>query len=258
MLIDSHAHLTDRRLRSDLDHVLLRAAAAEVQMIVTVGTDPADNRAVIELIDQVPGVVGTVGVHPHDAKTVTEDVLAEMAELATHERIVAIGETGLDFHRDLSPRDVQETAFIHQIHLARELDLPLVVHSRDAHERTLSLLERESGGAVRGVMHCFSGDMDIAERVLALGMYIGIAGPVTYPNAGKLATVATQVPLDRLLVETDCPYLAPQRHRGKRNEPAYVMYVAERIAQLRGMSFDAVARATTANAVALLGVRPQQ
>ncbi len=253
-MIDSHAHLTDKRLRSDLDGVLLRAAEAEVQVIVTVGVGPADNRAVAKLVDQVPVVVGSVGVHPHDAKVVTEDVLAQMVALAAHPRIVAIGETGLDFYRDLSPRDRQEMAFVQQIHLARELSLPLIVHSRDAHERTLAILEREGGGELRGVMHCFSGDMAVAERVLALGMHIGIAGPVTYPKSGKLRQVATHVPLERLLVETDCPYLAPQRYRGKRNEPAYVMYVAEEIARLRGLSFDEVARTTAANAAELFGI----
>ncbi|MGD9495207.1 MAG: TatD family hydrolase [Armatimonadota bacterium] len=263
MLIDSHAHLTDRKFRTDFAEVLARADEAELAAIVTVGADPADSRAVAKLAAQRramtgnsagPAVYGTIGVHPHDAKVVTEDVLAEMAELAQGEGIVAIGETGLDFYRDLSPRDQQELAFIQQIHLARELGLPLVVHSRDAHERTLTILERETAGTLRGVMHCFSGDLAIAERTLALGMHIGIAGPVTYPNAGKLAQVAAQVPLDRLLIETDCPYLAPQRYRGQRNEPAYVIYVAERIAQLRGISFDEVARATSANAAKLFGI----
>jgi len=264
-MIDSHAHLTDNRLRSDLQGVLLRAAEAGLAAIVTVGTDPADNRAVAKLVadrqamasagkDACPTVHGTVGVHPHDAKVVTEDVLAEMAALAAHPRIVAIGETGLDFYRDLSPRDRQEMAFVQQIHLAREVGLPLVVHSRDAHERTLAILEREGGGAVRGVMHCFSGDMAVAQRVLALGMHLGIAGPVTYPKSGTLQQVATHVPLERLLIETDCPYLAPQRYRGKRNEPAYVMYVAEEVARLRGLSFDEVARATAGNAARLFGI----
>lgn len=263
MLIDSHAHLTDRKFRADFADVLARAEEAELGAIVTVGADPADSRAVAKLVaqrralagkDARPAVYGTIGVHPHDAKVVTEDVLAEMAELARGEGVVAIGETGLDFYRDLSPRDQQELAFIQQIHLAREVGLPLVVHSRDAHQRTLAILERETGATLRGVMHCFSGDMAIAERTLALGMHIGIAGPVTYPNAGKLAQVAAQVPLDRLLIETDCPYLTPQRYRGQRNEPAYVMYVAERIAELRGISFDEVARATTANAATLFGI----
>lgn len=254
MLIDSHAHLTDRRLRSDLPNVLERAAETELCAIVTVGTDPASNREVVELVVRTPGVFGTVGVHPHDAKVVNEDVLAEMERLAGREGIVAIGETGLDFYRDLSPRDRQEIAFAQQIALARELDLPLVVHSRDAHGRTLEVLEREGAGQLRGVMHCFSGDMAVANRVLELGMYIGIAGPVTYPNADRLRQVATQIPLDRLLIETDCPYLTPQKHRGDRNEPAYVMYVAEEIARIRGISFDELARATTENAKALFGI----
>ncbi|NLO04650.1 MAG: TatD family hydrolase [candidate division WS1 bacterium] len=265
MLIDSHAHLTDRKLMSDLRNVLDRAGEAELGAIVTVGADPADSRAVARLVEEVPRkqaegghdwpfVYGAIGVHPHDAKVMSDDVLAELADLAAGERIVAIGECGLDFYRDLSPRDQQEVAFAQQIQLALELDLPLVVHSRDAHEQTLAILEREGGGKLRGIMHCFSGDMKIAERTLALGMHISIAGPVTYPNARALAEVATQVPLDRLLVETDCPYLTPQRYRGKRNEPAYVMYVAEAIAELRGVSFDEVARATTQNAAELLGI----
>lgn len=265
MLIDSHAHLTDRTLMSDLRDVLCRAAEAELEAIVTVGTDPASNRAVAKLVEDVPckqaeagadwpRVFGTIGVHPHDAKVVTDAVLEEMAGLAAGEGIVAIGETGLDFYRDLSPRDRQEIAFVQQIHLARELDLPLVVHSRDAHERTVNILERESDGQVRGVMHCFSGHSGIARRVLDLGMHIGIAGPVTYPNAGRLRQVVREIPLDRLLVETDCPYLTPQRHRGERNEPAYVMYVAEAVAQLKDVSFDELARATTANVRRLFGL----
>ena len=266
MLVDSHAHLTDRKLMSELPAVLTRAAAAEVEVIVTVGADPAGSRAVASLVEQIPRraseagpdgwpeVLGTIGVHPHDAKFVTDDLLAEMADLATAERIVAIGETGLDFYRDLSPRDSQEIAFARQIQLARELELPLVVHSRDAHERTMTILERESEGQVRGVMHCFSGDRAIADRVLDLGMYIGIAGPVTYPNAKVLRELVEVIPPERLMVETDCPYLAPQKYRGKRNEPAYVIYVAEAVAQVKGLGFDEVARTTSGNAMELFGL----
>lgn len=254
MLIDSHAHLTDDRLRCELDGVLQRAAEARVEVIVTVGTDAATSREVAGLVTEVPGVVGSVGVHPHDATSATEDVLSEMAELAAGEGIVAIGETGLDFYRDLSPRDRQEMAFIQQIHLARELSLPIVVHSREAPEETLRILRSEGEGELRGVVHCFSGDMAMADRVLEMGLHVGIAGPVTYPNAGTLRQVASRVPLDRLLVETDAPYLAPQTHRGTRNEPAYVRHVAERIAQLRDIPFEEVARSTTQNAVALFGI----
>lgn len=264
MLIDSHAHLTDRKLMSDLRNVLARATEAELEAIITVGADPGDCRSVARLVEEVPRkaagagadwpeVFGTVGVHPHDAKVVTDEVLSEIAELAGAERIVAIGEIGLDFYRDLSPRDRQEMAFVQQIDLAREIGLPLVVHSRDAHDRTLEILEREAAG-LPGVMHCFSGDRRIARRVLDLGMYIGIAGPVTYPNADRLREVVEQVPLDRLMVETDCPYLTPQKYRGERNEPAYVMYVAEAVARTKGLSFDELARATTENARRLFGL----
>ena len=265
MLIDSHAHLTDRKLMSELRAVLDRAAEAELEAIVTVGADPADSRAVARLVAEAPrrqaeagaawpAVYGAVGVHPHDAKVVTDDVLAELAQLAQGERIVAIGECGLNFYRDLSPRDQQEIAFVQQIHLAREVGLPLIVHSRDAHDRTIEVLERECGGGQRGVMHCFSGDRAFAKRVLDLGMHIGIAGPVTYPNSDRLREVVREVPLDRLVVETDCPYLAPQRFRGKRNEPAYVMYVAEAVAEARSLSFDELSRTCTENTRELFGL----
>jgi len=254
MLVDSHAHLTDKRLAEELEAVLRRAAAAEIGAIVTVGTDAASNRAVAELVDKVPGVVGSVGVHPHHATTASAEVLEEMARLAAGERIVAIGETGLDFYRDLSPRDAQEIAFIEQIHLARELRLPLIIHTRDSHEDALKTLKREGGGELRGVMHCFSGDLDFALRCVDLGLHIGIAGNVTYPKASKIQTVAAKAPLERLLVETDCPYLAPQQHRGERNEPAYVRLVAEKVAELRGASLQEIAEATAANARELFGI----
>lgn len=264
MLIDSHAHLTDRKLMAELRDVLSRAFEAEVEAIVTIGTDPADSREVAALVDVAPGkqaeagadwpaIFGVVGVHPHEAKIVTDDVLAELAELAQGERIVAIGECGLDFYRDLSPRDQQEIAFVQQIGLARELDLPLVIHSRDAHTRTMEILEREAAG-MSGVVHCFSGDQRIANRVLDLGMYIGVDGPITYPKSDRLREVVRHVPLDRLMVETDCPYLTPQQYRGKRNEPAYVIYVAEAVAQVKGISFDEVARTTTENVRELFGL----
>ena len=256
MLIDSHAHLTDKRLIRQLDEVLVRAAEADVGAIITIGTDAATSRAVAELVDRVPGVAGAVGVHPHDATTVTADVLDELANLAAGERIVAIGETGLDFYRDLSPRDKQEIAFIEQIHLARELGLPLVIHIRDAHSAALTILERESDGYLRGVVHCWSSGLEDAQRALDLGLHIGFTGTVTYPNARNLREVAATVPLDRILIETDSPYLTPHPHRKKvkTNEPAYVKYVAEQIAEARGMMFDEVADATTANARSLFGL----
>ncbi len=253
MLLDSHAHLTDKRLARQLEAVLVRAAQAGVEAIVTVGADAASSRAVAALVQRAPGVVGTVGVHPHDARTLTPDLLEELAQLAATAGIVAIGETGLDFFRDLSPRDRQEIAFIEQIHLARELQLPLVVHIRDAYDEALRILEREGGGQVRGVVHCWSSGLEQARRALDLGLHIGFTGTVTYPNAHQVRQTAAAIPLERILIETDCPYLVPQRLRKqvKTNEPAHVVYVAEEIAQLRGISCDEVARATTANARAL-------
>lgn len=249
MLIDSHAHVTDERLAKDLDGVLLRAAEAGVGAILTVGYDAAANRQVAHAVAENPGLCGAVGIHPHDAKTASAEVLAEMVSLATHERIVAIGESGLDFYRDLSPRDVQEIAFIEQIHLALELDLPLIVHSRDANPHVFRILQREGGGELRGVMHCFSGDLNFARRCVELGLHIGIAGNVTYGNSKQLHTVAARAPLDRLLVETDCPWLVPKPYpRSRDNEPAFVKLVAEKVAELRGISFEEVAEATSANA----------
>jgi TatD DNase family protein len=248
MLIDSHAHVTHPRLAGDLHEVLVRAAEAGVGAIVTVGYDAASNREVARIVDERPGLVGAVGIHPHDARTASAEVLEEMARLSAGERIVAIGEMGLDFYRDLSPRDAQEMAFIEQIHLARELGLPVIVHTREAQEETLGILQREGEGELRGVMHCFSGDLDFARQCTDLGLYIGIAGNVTYPKAKTVQTVAAEVPLERLLVETDCPWLAPQEHRGKRNEPAYLRLVAEKVAELRGTSFDELAEATSRNA----------
>jgi len=255
MLIDSHAHVTHPRLLKDLDGVLLRAAEAGVGAIVTVGYDAAANREVARVVAEKPGLCGAVGIHPHDAQTATQEVLAEMVRLATHERIVAIGETGLDFYRNLSPRDAQEIAFIEQIHLALELDLPLIVHSRDANPDTFRILQREGGGELRGVMHCFSGDLNFARRCIELGLYIGIAGNVTYTNSKQLHTVAAKAPLDRLLVETDSPWLVPKPHRRSGdNEPAFVKLVAEKVAELRGITFEEVAEVTSANARELFGM----
>ena len=255
MLIDSHAHVTDSRLAGDLDGLLLRAAEAGVGAIVTVGYDPAANREVARVVAEKPGLCGAVGIHPHDAQTASAEVLEEIVSLATHERVVAIGETGLDFYRNLSPRDAQEIAFIEQIHLARELELPLIVHSRDANREVFRILEREGGGELRGVMHCFSGDLNFARRCIELGLHLGIAGNVTYGNSKQLRTVAARAPLDRLLVETDCPWLVPKPYPRKRNnEPAFVKLVAEKVAELRGISFEEVAEVTSANARGLFGM----
>jgi TatD DNase family protein len=252
MLFDTHAHLHFPQFADDLDAVLERARTAGVRGMVTIGTDRDTNRAVVELAKRLPDVWATVGIHPHDAAEATEADFEEIESLArTEGKIVGLGEMGLDFFRDLSPRDVQETVFRRQLVLARVLGKPVVVHCRDAHAETLAVLAGEKAGETGGVMHCFSGDVEIARRCLDLGLLISLAGPVTYKNARALPDVARFVPEDRLVVETDCPYLPPTPHRGKRNEPAYVALTAATIAELRGMDPERLAEATTRNAARL-------
>lgn len=253
-LFDTHAHLHFPQFAADLDAVLARARAAGVRRLLTVGTDVETSGAAIALAAAHPDVWASVGVHPHDAAAADEAALAEIARLAAGPRVVAIGEIGLDFFRDLSPRDRQEAVFRRLLGLARRAGKPAVIHCRDAHARTLALLGEERVGEVGGIMHCFSGDVDIARRCLDLGMLISLAGPVTYPNARALSEVARFVPADRLVVETDCPFLPPQGHRGRRNEPAYLAVTAARVAALRGEPLDALARRLSDNARALLRV----
>jgi len=252
MLFDTHAHLHFPEFAEDLDAVVERARAAGVLGMVTIGTDRDTNRAVVELAKRLPDVWATVGIHPHDAAEASEADFEEMERLARSEaKVVGLGEMGLDFFRDLSPRDVQETVFRRQLVLARAVGKPVVVHCRDAHAETLAVLAGEKAGETGGVMHCFSGDVEIARRCLDLGLLISLAGPVTYKNARALPAVARFVPEDRLVVETDCPYLPPTPHRGKRNEPAYVALTAATIAELRGMDPERLGEATTGNAARL-------
>jgi TatD DNase family protein len=254
-LFDTHAHLHFPDFTGDLDAVLERARAAGVRGIVTIGTDRETNRAVTALAKRAPDVWATVGIHPHDAGEAAEADFEEMERLAREEpKVVGFGEMGLDFFRDLSPREAQDKVFRRQIDIARRARKPIVVHCRDAHAETLAVLGEERAGETGGVMHCFSGDVAIARRCLDLGLYISLAGPVTYKNARSLPDVARFVPGDRLVVETDCPYLPPTPHRGKRNEPAYVALTAACIAELRGADPEALGDALTANAAKLFGI----
>ncbi len=243
-LIDSHAHVHFPQFDDDRDAVIERARKAGLVAIVEIGTNLESSRAAVALAERHDFIYATVGVHPHDAKTVDADVLDELRDLARHPKVVAIGEIGLDYYRDLSPRPVQRRAFAHQLALASELELPVVIHSRDAHDDALATL-RDWDGV--GVMHTYAAGPERLDDVMAMGFFIGLSGPVTFSNARQLREVAKRVPLDRLLVETDCPYLTPEPHRGKRNEPAYVRHVAEAIAGVRGISTEDVAEATTAN-----------
>lgn len=258
MIVDTHAHLTDRGLAADVEGVTARARAAGVGAIITVGTDLEDSRAAVALAESRPDVWATVGVHPHDAEAVTPAALDELAALAASPRVVAWGEVGLDYFRDRSPREVQRRWFREQVVRARELGLPVVVHDRDAHADTLEILKAESGDGLRGVFHCFSGDVAFASEVLALGFFLSIPGTVTYPKNEELRRVVAFAPLERLLLETDCPYLAPQPMRGKQNEPALIVHTAEAVARVRGLELDDVARITTAASRELFGVGEEE
>jgi TatD DNase family protein len=254
-LFDTHAHLHFPDYADDLDAVLDRAHAAGVRAMVTIGTDRETNRAVVELAGRFPDVWATVGIHPHDAGEVVEEDFAEMERLARSDpKVVGFGEMGLDFFRNLSPPDAQRQVFRRQIHMGLDVRKPLVIHCRDAHDDTLAILADEKAREIGGVMHCFSGDVEIARRCLDLGFFISLAGPVTYKNARALPDVARFVPADRLVVETDCPYLPPTPHRGKRNEPAYVALTVAFVAELRGTDPEALGAELTANAARLFGI----
>ena len=254
MLIDTHAHLDDQKFAGDLNEVLERATEADVRHIITVGTDLENSRTAVALADKYPMVSASVGVHPHDADTADDAALAALRELAAQAKVVAIGETGLDYYRDLSPRPMQQQAFRRQIDLALKCGLPLIVHTRDASEDCLSILESCRDSGLRGVAHCFSADVSVLARFLALGFHISFTGNVTYPKNQALKEVARRVPPDRLMVETDCPYMAPQPVRGKRNEPAYVRYTLHELAGLLGVAGPDLAEITSRNARELFGI----
>ncbi len=261
-LIDTHAHLDFGKFDSDRPAVIERAKAAGVVAILNAGTGVDTSRRAVELAAQNQMVYAAVGMHPHDAKKLDGAALAELRDLASKPGVVAVGEIGLDFYRDLSPRDVQRRAFQAQLAWAAKLGKPVIIHDRDAHDEIMAILSDWAKGlrdsplagngdpsaARLGVLHTFSGDLGMAQQAIALGFYISISGPVTYQKASQLHAIVRALPLDRLLVETDCPFLTPHPYRGKRNEPAYVRLVAERIAEIKGIPFDEVAQATTANA----------
>lgn len=272
-LLDSHAHLDFPQFDADREAVVERAREAGLVAILNVGTDLASSRAAVALAEQYDFIYATVGIHPHDAKTVTTAVLDKLRTLARHPKVVAIGEIGLDYYRDRSPRPVQRRVFADQLALAAELGLPVVIHSREALDDVLATLRGWQGfppgggtegerasppvGGIEGgtgVLHSYSGGPERLEEVLALGFSVSISGPVTFRKASRLRAVAKTVPLERLLVETDCPYLTPAPHRGQRNEPSYVRYVVEAVARTRRMPVDLVAQTTTVNAGRLFSI----
>ena len=257
MLVDTHAHLHDPAFDADRAEVLARARAAGVTGFLTIGTDVATSEAAVALAAAEPDVYAAVGIHPHDARTADADALDRIAALAAAPKVVAIGEIGLDYYRDHSPRDAQRVALVAHLQLARRVGKPVLLHCREAHADLLDVCRAEDVHAVGGILHCFSGDLAVARRGLDLGLLISIAGPVTYPSARRLGEVVRALPLDRLVVETDCPYLPPQPWRGQRNEPAYLPVTAARVAELLGVPPERVAAGTTANAGRLLGLPPR-
>lgn len=245
-LFDSHVHLDDEAFAADLAAVIDRARQAGVIGMVTVGTDVASSHAAVDLADRFSNVHAAVAVHPHEAGRATPEAMAALGALAAQANVVAVGETGLDYAKDYASREVQRRAFIEHIQLSREHNLPLIVHCREAHSEVLEILERERPIGV--VMHAFSGSADVARGCVARGYFISLAGPVTFRNARTAAEVAQEVPLEALLVETDAPVLTPEPFRGRRNEPAYLRHIVQRIAQLRGSQAEEIAAAITANA----------
>jgi TatD DNase family protein len=254
-LIDTHAHIDGRDFSTDFAEMLTRAAEAGLSRIITVGADLESSRAAVELARLHDHIYCAVGIHPHDAVRVTEKCYDVVRDLAVGSRkVVAIGEIGLDFYRDRSPREDQEKVFRRFIRLARELSLPVIVHDRDAHERIMAILREEKAAEVGGVLHCFSGDLRMARECEEMGFFISIPGTVTYPNNEQLRDVVRGVKIERLLLETDCPYLPPVPHRGKRNEPSYLRITAGKVAELKGLTIEDVGRITSLNAGRLFGL----
>jgi TatD DNase family protein len=248
LLIDTHAHLDDARFDGDRDAMIARAREAGVEHLVTIGCDLTTSRAAVELADRYPFVYATVGVHPHEAKQIGDSWYDDLRRLAQHKKVVAYGEIGLDYHYNHSPPKLQRERFREQITLARDLRLPIVVHTREAQDDTITVLKEENAADVGGVFHCFSGDARLAKDALDLGFLLSFSGVITFQNATMLRDIVKTVPMDRILVETDSPYLTPAPHRGKRNEPAHVRLVAEKIAAIQGMTADQIAELTSQNA----------
>ena len=249
MLIDSHAHLEMPEFKKDLEAVIQRANQSGVDIILTVGTEKKDWARALEIAQAHPFIFAILGVHPHNAKDIDEDTYSILRTLCQSEKVKAYGEIGLDFFRNHSPRDVQLQRFREQIGLARELRLPIVIHDRDAHEETVEILTSEKAYENGGVIHCFSGDYDMAKKCLDLGFAISVPGSITFKNAVEFQDIIKRLPLESILVETDAPYLTPVPFRGKRNEPSYVRFTAQKIAEIKKVSFDRVAEVTSENAL---------
>lgn len=255
MLIDSHAHYDDEKFDADRDMVMKRIESQGVAAVVNPSTNLASMRKVLELSESYGLLYAALGTHPHEAAEYSNTSLDTIREMSRSAKVVAIGEVGLDYYYDFSPRKVQKECFATHIGLAKELKLPLIIHDRDAHKDVIDIIKAENAGLAGGVFHCFPGSVEMAREVLDAGFYIALGGAVTFKNAKRPVEVAKYIPIDRLLVETDSPYMAPVPHRGKRNDSGYLPFIIEKIAEIRNMKFEQVAQATADNACRLFNLR---
>ncbi|GKU85031.1 TatD family hydrolase [Niallia sp. NCCP-28] len=254
MLFDTHTHLNAEQFEDDLEATIQRALDAGMEKMIVVGFDRPTIEKAMELIDKYSFLYASIGWHPVDAVDMTEEDLVWIEELAKHPKVVALGEMGLDYHWDKSPKDIQKQVFRKQIQLAKKVKLPIIIHNREATADIVEILREEEAKEVGGIMHCYGGSVETAKECIEMNFYISLGGTVTFKNAKKPKEVAASIPLEKLLIETDCPYLAPTPYRGKRNEPSYVQLVAEEIAEIKGISYEEVAKKTTENAKKLFGI----
>ena len=254
MLFDTHVHLNDEQYDQDLKEVIQNALDAGVEKMVVVGFDRPTITKAMALIEEYDFLYASIGWHPVDAIDMTENDLQWIEELSSHPKVVAIGEMGLDYHWDKSPKDIQKEVFRKQIRLAKKVNLPIIIHNREATQDIVEILKEEKASEVGGIMHCFSGSVDTAKECINMNFFISLGGPVTFKNAKKPKEIAKEIPLSQLLIETDCPYLAPHPYRGKRNEPAYVKLVAEQIAEIKELTYEEVVAQTYQNAKKIFGI----
>lgn len=257
MLIDSHLHLDSPEFNEDRSAVLERAKQAGILKVISAGTNLASSESVLTLAAVHPEIYPAVGIHPHEAFQVNEKVLTALHELAKAPQAIAIGEIGLDYYYNFSVPEIQRTVFRRQIRLAKECNLPLIIHCREAFGDLINILHEEEAGKRGGVIHCFTGNWDSAERLLDMGFYIGITGIVTFKNITNIPEVVKRLPLEKMLVETDAPYLAPYPHRGKRNEPSFLIHTVESIAKIKGVPIDEIIKTTTHNTERLFKLSPR-
>lgn len=251
MLFDTHAHYDDERFNKDRYEVIESVHQKGVSYILNASSDMKSIKLSLELAQKYPYVYAAIGIHPHCATEITDEILASLYELSSNKKVVAIGEIGLDYHYDFSPREIQKKVFSKQINIAKELSLPIIIHNRESHEDVLNIIVKEKAKDIGGVFHCYSGSAEMAREVLNNNFYISVGGPVTFKNAKKVLEVTKYIPKDRLLVETDCPYLTPEPFRGKRNDSGYLRYIIEKVAEIKGMTFEEIAEITAKNAIRL-------